>query len=224
MIANSDTRPVSRRRALGVLSTTLVGSGAGCLSGSSSLDRDISLAFLRLVNRSREHERTFKPTLSYDGEVIVDRNYEGVPPARAPMNILITTGGRLHYGALPGGTGVDTDRWEDQLVEVHTIILENRNQIDDYKLDIQVSPPDITEKLNLWKEIDRVEDTQRQIKDGSFVGISVVAGGYSIDYNLYTYESGEEKTLLEEYLDAEQTRQEDRGEFGEETVEDSMYT
>ncbi|MFC4406114.1 hypothetical protein [Haloarchaeobius iranensis] len=224
MVSGSSVKQVSRRRLFGILGTTTIGTGTGCLSGRPDLDRDISLAFVRLVNQSREYEREFSIELTYDGGTVLDRKYGEIPPARAPMNILTTTGGSIHYGVLPGGTGVDTDRWHEQLIEAHTITIEDRNRIDSYALEAHLSPPEVVGEFSLWDEINRAENNRRQINDNSLVGISIGMTSSSLSTDYHVFESAEEKALLDEFVEAEQLRQGSRDEYGEDTVDDSAYT
>ncbi|WP_254861747.1 hypothetical protein [Halovivax gelatinilyticus] len=213
----------SRRKTLAATSTVAIGSLAGCVSGTQSLDRVIKLPFVRLVNQDRDAECTFDITLTDDNDEIINTAYEGVPPARAPMSLLVTAGGRLHFGTLPGNTGVDTDRWEQQLPEVHTIVSNRQSSIDRYELVLRVSPPDKLETLDLWEELSRLEDDRRKVKDNSVAGLSIEAAGNLTGTKFHVFETNEEKELLEEFLDAEQRRQEHRDKFGEESVEDSPF-
>ena len=216
-------RRLSRRRALALLSAPLIGAAGGCLSESSDLDRDLPLAFVRLVNQSRAHERTFDVTLSRDDDLVVDESYEGVPPARAPMSLLISSGGPLQFGTLPGGTGVDTDQFERQLPVVHTIVQEPRARLDKFELTVTVSPGDATESFGLWEQLSDFEGDGNRADDGSLVGVSVECGN-SITTKFHVFESSDDKALLEEFLAVERARQSHREEFGAQTVEDSPFS
>ena len=225
----------SRRRFLaGVATAGAVGSVAGCLSEDT---RALSLTFLRLVNTTFEHERTIDLTLSHEGEPVLKERYEEVPPSRSPRAVVKPT--RPYFGYLPGGTemvderfsgpGTDLEAWPRQLPEAHTIALEGRHHLAEYDLSLAVSPPEFDGTDDLSAELETFEDRNRRIEDEAHVGLVVDLGtdftrGMYPDLTFYVYETADEKSLLEDYLEAERARQAHREEFGEETVEDSPYT
>lgn len=229
----------SRRHFLTGVTAGAVGGLAGCLSGD---DRTLSLAFVRLVNTTFEHERTIDLTLLRDGDVVDDR-YEGVAPSRAPRAILKSTG--PHFGILPGGTetidqtfsgpGTDHEEWPHQLPEAHTVPLDGRRELDaryhpaEYELDLRAAPPEFDGRFDLSEQLETFEDRYRRVEDDSRVGLVIDLGtdltrSLYPDLTFYAYETGAEQSLLESYLEAEATRQDRRESFGSQTVEDSPYT
>ena len=232
-----------RRRFLAGTTTAAVGSLAGCLSvlGVDSR-RSISLAFIRLVNTTFEYERTLDLTVLHDGDAVVDQSYEGVPPSRSPRAIVKATG--PYFGFLPGetesvdetfsGPGTDTESWSRQLPEAHTIPLDGRRTFDElyhpsaYDVEIEALPPETAEQFELSAEFEQFEHQYRSVEDNSRVGL-VIDFGTNLTRSMYpnlafyAYETGPEQSLLEEYLQAEQQRQEHREEFGAQSAGDSPF-
>ena len=232
-----------RRQFLAGAPTATVGGLAGCLSAlGSDSRRSISLAFIRLVNTTFDHERTLDLTVLHNGDAVLDQSYEGVPPSRSPRAIVKATG--PYIGFLPGetesvdetfsGPGTDTESWPRQLPEAHTIPLDGRRTFDEqhhpsrYDVEIEARPPEISESFELSEAFEQFEQRIRSVEDDSRVGL-VIEFGTDLTRSLYpklafyAYETGPEQSLLEEYLQAEQQRQEHREEFGAQSVADSPF-
>lgn len=234
---------MQRRQFLAASTSTLAGGLAGCLSvlGTDSR-RTVSMAFLRVVNTTFDHERTIDLTVSHDGKAVVDQTYEGVPPSRSPRAIVKSTG--PYFGMLPGetesvedtfsGPGTDLESWPRQLPEAHTIPLDGRRQFDEqyhpslYDVEIEARPPELSKNVALSEEFEQFEQRTRRVEADSRVGLVIELGSdltRSLHPNLafYAYETGPEQVMLEAYLQAEQQRQEHREEFGAQSVDDSPF-
>ncbi len=228
-----------RRQFLAGTTTATIGGLAGCLSDSR---RRLSLAFIRLVNTTFEHERTIDLTVFQDGDSVIDQSYQGVPPSRSPRAIVKSTA--PYFGFLPGGTesvdktfsgpGTDLEEWPRQLPEAHTISLDGRQEFDEqyhpaeYELEIDVAPPAFADTVAVGDEFDQFEQHNRQVEDNDRIGLVIDLGtdltrSLYPDFAFYAYETTSEQSLLEDYLEAEQQRQAHREEFGAQSVADSPY-
>lgn len=230
---------MDRRQFLTGTTTATVGVLAGCLSESR---RTVSLAFIRLVNTTFEHERTIELTVLHDDEPVIDESYEGVPPSRSPRAIVKSTG--PYFGYLPGetetvdetlsGPGTDLDEWPRQLPEAHTIPMEGRREFDkqyhpaEYEIEIEAAPPEHAGQFELSAEFGQFEDQHRRVEEDSRVGVVIdfgtdLARGMYPNSRFYAYETAAEQSLLESYLQAEEKRQQRRERFGSQSVSDSPF-
>ncbi len=97
-----------------------------------------------------------------------------------------------------------------------------------YEVKIEARPPEVSEPLELSEKFEQFEQRIRSVEDDSQVGL-VIEFGTDLTRSLYpnlafyAYETDPEQSLLEEYLQAEQQRQEHREEFGAQSVDDSPF-